>query len=277
MCKFCVRHGDGRTWYLEASTYAYDLDADLKRRNYLVDFVRDFPTHEDAVRGLERVDRLPSRVRHLASAAFSRKMQDVHFGQPVPIEECEAILDICTSVVRVPCVCRTSAKTRDEGYCLAITTKPIDAALEEAFADYDMGPDLAKFERLTKEQTLVLLRRCEEQGLMHSVWTFLTPFVAGLCNCDLASGCMAMMSTVEHDMPTMFKGHSIARADVDACTGCRACIERCPFTALSLEPGSKRAVVDAERCYGCGVCRSACRYEALALVSRQTEAALSAG
>ena len=269
MCKFCVEHGDGKTWYLEASTYAYDLDSDLKRRDYFIDFVRDFPSAEDAARGLERFEKLPARLQHLAKSAVSRRMQDIHFGQTVPIEECAAILDICTSVVRVPCVCRTSAKTRDDGYCLAVTTKPIDAHLEEAFADYDMGPDLAKFERLTKEQTLALLRRCEEQGLMHSVWTFITPYVAGICNCDLASGCLAMSTTVTHDMPLMFKGHSIARADIEACTGCRACVERCPFGALAVDAGSKRAVVDDEKCYGCGVCRSACRYDALALVPRE--------
>lgn len=270
MCQFCVQHGDGRTWYLEASTYAYDLDADLERRDYLIGFVRDFAeTRTKVLANLERVERLPERLQRLGKAAASRAMQDHHFGQPVPIEECEAILDICTSVVRIPCPCRTAAGRTDEGYCLAITTKPVDAVLDEAFADYGTGPDVTKFQRLTKQETLALLRRCEEQGLMHSVWTFVTPFVGAICNCNLEAGCMAMTLTVAHDTPNMFKGHSVAAVDLDACVGCAECVERCPFKAVTIGPGHKRAVIDEERCYGCGVCRSACEYEALALMPRE--------
>jgi ferredoxin len=271
MCQFCVQHGDGKAWYLEASTYACDLDADLKRREFLVEFVRDFERNRDwTLAKLERIEKLPARVQSLGKAAASRAMMPSHFGQPVPIEECEAILDICTSVVRIPCPCRHAAGTKDEGYCLAITTKPIDAALEEAFAGYDVGPDLAKFERLTKEQTMALLRRTEQEGLMHSVWTFVTPFVAAICNCSLEAGCMAMRLTVAHDTPNMFKGHAIAVADMDACVGCAECVERCPFHAITIGPGHKRAIVDEARCYGCGVCRSACEYEALRLLPRET-------
>ncbi|HEX9094275.1 MAG TPA: 4Fe-4S dicluster domain-containing protein [Coriobacteriia bacterium] len=277
MCQFCVQHGDGKTWYLEASTYAYDLDADLKRREYLLDFVKDFGANRAwALENLERLERLPARFQRLGKAAASRSMMPSHFGQPVPIEECEAILDICTSVVRIPCPCRYEAGTPDEGYCLAITTKPIDAALEEAYADYDIGPDTAKFQRLTKAETMELLRRTEQEGLMHSVWTFVTPFVAAICNCSLEAGCMAMRLTVEHDTPNMFKGHSIAHADMEACVGCADCVERCPFNALTIGPGHKRAIVDGERCYGCGVCRSACEHDALTLVPRETAPPASA-
>lgn len=274
MCRFCVQHGDGKTWYLEASTYAYDLESDLKRRDFLLDFVRDFPNDRTwALENLERIEKLPARVQKLGKAMASRKLQESHFGQPVPIEECEAILDICTSVVRVPCPCRYAAGSKDEGYCLAVTTSPIDLLLDEAFADYDMGPDTAKFERLTKAETLALLRRAEEEGLMHSVWTFITPFIGAICNCSLESGCMAMTLTVAHDAPNMFKGHSIAEVDLDACVGCADCVERCPFKAIAIAPGHKRAIVDLEKCYGCGVCRSACEYEALRLVTREEEPA----
>jgi ferredoxin len=270
MCQFCVQHGDGKAWYLEASTYAYDLDSDLKRREYVIDFVQDFSRNREFVlTNLERLEKLPARVRDLGRAVVTRQMKPSHFGQPVPIEECEQIFDLATSVVRVPCPCRWEAGSRDEGYCLAITTKPIDRYLDEAYKDYEMGPDTAKFERLTKPEAVALLHRAEEQGLMHSVWTFMTPFIGAICNCSLEAGCMAMRMTVEHETPNMFKGHHIAVADMDACVGCAECVERCPFKALTIGPGHKRAVVDAERCYGCGVCRSACEYEALALVERE--------
>lgn len=273
MCQFCVQHGDGKSWYLEASTYAYDLDSDLKRRDYLVGFLRDFEKDREWVLdNLGRLEKLPRRVQRLGKSMASKRMQEFHYGQPVPIEECETILDICTSVVRIPCPCRFYSGTADEGYCLAITTKPVDALLDEGFKDYEFGPDTSKFERLTKEQTLTLLHRCEEQGLMHSVWTFMTPFVAAICNCNLEAGCMAMRLTVEHETPNMFKGHGIADVELDACVGCAECVERCPFQAITIGPAHKRAVVDLERCYGCGVCRSACEYDALRLVPREEPA-----
>ncbi len=269
MCQFCVEHGDGRSWYLEAQTYASDLESDLRRRAYLLDFVRDFGENRAwALRNLERLERLPAPLRDLGRSIASSRMKKFHFGQPVPIEECAAIFDITTSIVRLPCPCRYFAGTPDDGYCLAVTTRPIDGLLDEAFAGYASGPDTAKFQRLGKEEAMALLRRSEREGLMHSVWTFVTPFVAAICNCNLESGCMAMRITLEHRTPIMFKGHYRAHADELACTGCGACVGRCPFGALSLDARDGRVRVDAGACYGCGVCRSACPREALRLEPR---------
>lgn len=271
MCQFCVKHGDGKRWYLEASTYAHDLDQDLKRREYLIDFVRDFgDSREWTKRTMPLLDRAPEPIRGVGAALFTRTMKKNHFGQPVPIEECAQIFDIATSVVRLPCPCRYHAGTPDEGYCLAITTKPIDALLEEAFAAYDVGPDVSKFQRLTKTEAMKLLRRAEDEGLMHSVWTFQSPFIGAICNCNIESGCMAMDLTVTHRAPIMFKGEYIARVDEETCLGCAACVERCPFGAMAIDPASQRVVIDAEACYGCGTCRSGCAFDAITLRDRTT-------
>lgn len=271
MCEFCHRHGDGRAWYLAASSYAADLQSDLARRSYIVEFVSGFDARmRRTVPLLERLGAAPRPIANVVRAAVQRRMQRDHFGQPVTIEDCERIFDIATSIVRVPCVCRHYSRVPDDGVCLAVTVRPVDEVMLDAFAGHLAEPDTPGLERLSRADALVLLGRCEEQGLMHSVWTFKTPFIAGICNCSLPAGCMAMRTTLEYGVKTMWKGERIAVLDSRSCTGCGACAERCPFHALSLSRARRAAVLDPARCYGCGVCRSACRSGALALVDRSS-------
>ena len=75
------------------------------------------------------------------------------------------------------------------------------------------GADFAEFEVLTKEEALQALREHEREGLCHTVWTFHTPFIGGLCNCD-RSDCIAMKATVTHDFPVMFRAEYVAKNGV---------------------------------------------------------------
>lgn len=272
MCTFCVEHGDGKKWYLEAKNYAADLSSDLRRRGYMVDFLREFDRNRRRLlTAMELLDAAPRPVGDLGKRTFTRKMQPSHFGQPVPIEECAKIFDIATSIVNIPCPCRVFAGGREEGYCLLVTTSPADDVLREGFAGYGNGPDVSPFQRLSKEEAIALLRRCETQGLMHSVWTFLTPFIGAICNCNLESGCMAMRLTVGHGAKLMWKGEYVAAIDADRCSGCGQCAERCPFNAIDVEKGAAAAVRSRD-CWGCGVCRAGCATNAVALGDRAASA-----
>jgi ferredoxin len=275
MCQFCVEHGDGKKWYLEAGNYAFDLESDLKRREYMVHFAHDFDTgRATAIGGMEFLGRLPGPIERLGKRTASKKMQSIHYGQPVPYEECEQIFDITTSIVSVPCVCRRFAGHKPEEVCLLVTTQPIEAVVEEGFRDYVDGPDTRDLRRLSKTDALALLRQCEERGLMHSVWTFLTPFIGAICNCNLESGCMAMKLTSGYSMPMMWRGEWVARLDAESCTGCGQCAELCPFDALSRN-GGRRVVLDEAKCWGCGICRTACNSKALTLADRRSVPAVA--
>ncbi len=273
MCQFCVQHGDGRRWYLEASNYAADLESDLARRDYIIEFISGFDTmRARAIGGMEFLGMLPRPLERGGKRVISRRMRKIHYGQPVPIEECAGIFDIATSIVKIPCVCRTFAGHKPDAVCILVTTQPIEPVLAEGFKDYVDGPDVSSFERLTKQESLTLLQRCEVRGLMHSVWTFLTPFIGAICNCNLESGCMAMKLTVGYSMPLMWRGESVISLDAEACTSCRQCVELCPFGALSAEGNGdgRRVSLDRRNCWGCGICRSACTARALSLVDRRT-------
>lgn len=275
MCQFCTQHGDGKVWYLEASNYSADLESEVERerRDYLTHFISDFD-HSRAM-GIAAGDtlaRLPRPLHKLGTSLISRRMRASHFGQPVPIEDIEKILDITTSVVRLPCLCRTHAGKAPEGVCLAVTTRPYDDILASAFGAnpaFADGPDVSRFDTLSKEETLELLRACEERGLMHSVWTFKSPWIGAICNCDRPSGCMAMRLTLDYGIKIMWKGEYLARVDEERCNGCAACAGICPFGALTYDRTRHRARLEPDSCYGCGTCRAACAVGALSLADRR--------
>ena len=207
--------------------------------------------------------------------AISKSLQKSHFGQPIPIEDCEQVLDLATSITVIPCVCRMHQRNRTaEEVCILVTAKPIIPLLAEGFADYDGGPGLDDFHTMTKEEAMSLLRTCEERGLMHSIWTFKTPFTAAICNCNRSSGCMAMKLTAGYGIKIMWRGEGVAVPDGERCTQCGACSRLCPFEAIAASGGC--VAFDPRKCWGCGVCRSACEHGAIQLVDRRSVPAVAA-
>lgn len=270
MCEFCHKHGEGKKWYLQAKNYSDDLLTDSRRR-----FIEDFFTHADRltedVRSLERLDRAPRLIREIVRRAVTGKMKRRHFGQVVPIEEIEQILGFVNSIVRVACICRQAALGREKRYCYGISLGPdgggfgrIIRGLDSSFLN---GPDSQGLETLSRDEAIAAFRKHDEEGLCHSVWTFNTPFIAGICNCDRAD-CLAMRSTVTHGIRVMFRAEYVARIDPDRCTGCRECMRNCQFGAIAYSAGTGKAVIDTRGCYGCGVCRAACARDAIRLEPR---------
>jgi len=275
VCKFCVEHGEGERWYLNAKNYAYDLESDLKRRDYVLGFISGFgETRANAIGWMERLEAFPKPVAKAGKAALSRRMQKHHFGQPLPLEDCRKVLEMATSITVIPCICRMHepGKRADE-VCILVTTQPMAPYLQEGFKDYENGPGLDDFHAMSVDDTMRLLESCEEQGLMHSIWTFETPFTAAICNCNLESGCMAMKLTEGYDMKLMWRGENVIRLAEDACVGCGECAEVCPFDAIE---ANSSVTAHAEKCWGCGVCRSACSEKALSLVDRRSVPQVSA-
>lgn len=275
MCQFCVEHGEGERWYLQAKNYAYDLDSDLKRREYILDFISGFADmRSGALTWMRRAERVPAPIARAGKAAVSKYMRTHHFGQPVPLEECEQIFDLATSITVIPCICRmhTPGK-RAEEVCILVTTQPIAPLVAEGFASYADGPDLDDFHRVSKGEGMTLLRECETRGLMHSVWTFETPFAAAICNCDLESGCMAMNLNSAHGLKTMWRGEWVVQLDSELCNRCGACAQVCPFSAI--EASRESVVARAEQCWGCGICRASCRQDALSIVDRRAVPAVA--
>ena len=274
MCEFCAKHGEGEKWYLRAKNYSEDMLSDIRRQKFIAHFADEgLIAREvaDGFRELDRIGKLPWFIRYILVRLFTRRMKRIHFGQVVPIEEIERIFEFVTSVVRLSCICRKTTLGVERRYCYAISMGPKGGRLLNIFRGLDDGYSDAledeRFECLTTEEALAAMRSHEAEGLCHTIWTFHTPFIGAICNCD-RSDCLALHATVTRGAPILFRAEYVAVVDDGVCNGCRRCMEVCQFGAISFSAVKGKSFVDQIWCYGCGVFRSACAVNAIRLVER---------
>lgn len=271
MCEFCVKHGEGKKWYLQARNYSEDLLSDARRCTSIVDFLSEPHRLRQSVAQLERFDKLPGFLKTAIARLITKKMKKSHFGQVVPIEDIEAIFGIVNSITRLACICRSITLNQERRYCYAVSLGPGGGRLGEIFSglgkSFFGGPSGADLEMLAREEALTAMRAHEREGLCHTVWTFETPFIAAICNCD-RTDCLGLRSTLSHGIRVLFRSEYVVAVDPGLCTGCRECMRLCQFGALSFSAARKQVVIDKRLCYGCGVCRSGCSRGALSLVDR---------
>jgi len=245
--------------------YSRELVAQKKRREFIehtrAHFEAKYSKLLTMLDGVRNIPVVYNFVRRMAT----RYQKNVHWGQVVPIEDVERIIDLQDSIVRIPCLCRTLNTGREARYCFGLGIDTVDI-----LGKY---PDYSTFEVMEKEEAKKLLNSFDEQGMVHSVWTFKTPYIGGLCNCD--QDCVPYRVMVKYDMvQTMFRAEYVGQVDWDLCNGCKLCLEYCQFGALLYSNVVAKTTIEMTRCYGCGVCRAACPQEAITLRSRAEVPAL---
>ena len=271
MCEFCLKHGEGKKWYLQAKNYSDDLLSDIHRRKLIEKFFSNPEAFGRDAQRIGHLEKAPSFIRAIISRIITRKMKNDHFGQVVPIEEIEQIFGFVNTIVRVACFCRHVTLGEEKRYCYGISLAANGGKLGEILDGLDdsfiSGPDRAGLETLSKDEAISAFRSHELDGICHTVWTFQTPFIGVVCNCD-RSDCLTMRATVSHKVPVMFRAEYVADVNPDECTGCRECMRVCQFDAIIHSASNKKAVIDQRLCYGCGVCRSVCKKNAIRLQDR---------
>jgi ferredoxin len=243
------------------TNYGQELLSRDGRRVQITAFLQDFEAR--VARSLSMLDAIqslpfvPGVVGRLATARQKRE----HFGQVVPIEDVDKMLGMVDSIVRLPCACRgLTTGRREVRYCYGLGLDP--TGLIGQFPDY--GENL---EWLTREEAQMAIHQLDQEGLVHSVWTFGTPFIGGLCNCD--QDCVAYRLQVATGMmQVFFPAEYVAAVDWDHCTGCKQCRAQCPFGAIRYTASQDKCVIDPLLCYGCGVCRAACSGDAIQMERR---------
>ncbi|MBA7669733.1 hypothetical protein ES703_77866 [subsurface metagenome] len=280
MCEFCTKHGEGKKWYLQIKNYADELLYEelsstqkeivevTTRVEYLNDLFENFvmpaissvskeqDESQSAPLSTEPLQVLPSED----TTVVNRKIE--HFGQILPIEDIEEVIDIASSITRMACGCRfINTGKKDERYHFGL--------MVDRRGTLEKFPDAASsLEVLDKEETKKIFRKYDEEGLMHIIWTAVTPYVMCLCNCD--RDCLPYRSYIENSgLPTFFRAEYVCKVDWDKCTGCKTCMSQCQFGAKFYSSTLSKVFINPERCFGCGVCRAACKHEAISLKTRQ--------
>jgi ferredoxin len=263
MCEFCTAHGEGKKWYENITNYTEEMFHRVNSEKHLRTYLRNF-SHSmtfDLQRAHTWKKRLPRIYRFLAYPFVTRNLKKNHFGQIVPMEDIERVLDKFSSVVRLPCICRKVATGENKRYCFGIGMD-----LTHIFRDI---PDFSDFDRLSIKEAKEYIRHLDVEGQTHSVWTFKTPFIAALCNCD--RDCMAYRLQLKMQIgKVMWKGEYVAEIDHLQCNGCRECMKRCYFGAITYDRKNEKCSVKLVHCYGCGICRAVCKNSAITLLDRNS-------
>ena len=153
-------------------------------------------------------------------------------------DEISTLIEKAWAISVGPCSCRRSRRLMGEG-C---------GHLEEDMCLY-LNDNAISFSKngehrlITKEEAYEILRRAEDNGLVHEVNQSLGfDDVTAICNCCGCS-CYALRIAELFRSPNGVSSNFIARADKDKCVACGQCVENCQTNAVRL--GQKHCLTDS--------------------------------
>jgi ferredoxin len=179
-----------------------------------------------------------------------------------PYEKISEILNAQKKFAVMDCICRKEQKIIGKG-----CDKIMEACMTFGiFADFAIENGMAR--EITREEANEILRKAEEQGLVHCSTNEKATnlFICNCCGCC----CGVLQNVNKYNIPTaMTKSNYYAQIDPDECMGCESCVDRCQVHAIHVQDGT--AEIEKARCIGCGLCVSACPTEAISMAHKDKE------
>ncbi|HPD79603.1 MAG TPA: FAD-dependent oxidoreductase [Spirochaetales bacterium] len=144
-------------------------------------------------------------------------------------EEVSKYLNEATIFSVSDCSCRTSREVMGEG--CGHLKEDMCIQLGHA-AEYYIRTGRGR--QITREEAFEIIRRAEENGLMHSIPNLDGPgHTHAICNC-CGCGCFSMRIANMYRNPDMVRSNFVAQVDPEKCVACGACVENCPSNAAKL-------------------------------------------
>jgi Pyruvate/2-oxoacid:ferredoxin oxidoreductase delta subunit len=156
------------------------------------------------------------------------------------------------------CICRQEMRIMGKG-----CDKPEESCLSFGTAAKTVVLN-GRGRAISQEETLAILRRAEEAGLvLQPANAKKVLFICTCCGC-----CCGVLRGLKRDPKpaSLVSTPFVASLNTDTCKGCGVCLKRCQMEAISL--ADKKAVLDLNRCIGCGLCVSTCPTESLSLLRK---------
>lgn len=256
MCEFCIQHGAGKKWYLAAKNYTDKLAASEGRESFIKDFFESYErNYRRKVRKTDIAMKIPF-VREYAKVKINDYFSHEHSGHVVSLEDAISICSIPGRVSVIDCPCHKYLTGKEKRQCILFgTTADIVENLPEFPHVSDVG----------FEDAAELLKSVEAEGKVHTVWTFIPPYIGGICSCNQRECLLFHLKNKYQSAKIIHRGHEIAVIDQNMCTGCGNCRNICQFDAVVIEDGEAEI---SNKCRGCGVCRSFCPVGVIDLVPR---------
>ena len=176
------------------------------------------------------------------------------WSEILPLEKISQILENAKTIAVTECACRTMSRRCDN---------PTDVCLLfNEFADIIIERDVA--EKISKEEALSIVKRCEDLGLVHQLNNMEPEGYQFLCNC--CNCCCSILRGMIFfgKKGVTAKSSYVSSVHSELCDGCGICATRCQFGAMNIV--NAEAVVEREKCFGCGLCASKCPVNAIQLI-----------
>ena len=125
----------------------------------------------------------------------------------------------------------------------------------------------SSLETLDKQEAKRIFRAFDDEGLVHSIWTGVTPYVIGLCNCD--RDCGALHSWMECGCNQLLPGGICLPGELGSVHRLQNLHEPVPVRGTILFFCPVQGLLSPKKCFGCGVCRAACPNNAIDLIPRK--------
>lgn len=245
---FKATRGGDKKWYRvktipqmhDSTTLTPGISRDI------LDLWKDYMETEWATYGSAVMDIMPGSIMRIVPVNESVQAQStvMAYDDVVKIVEDARILSVTN------CSCRVIS-----GDC----SKPLEVCMQvDRAAEYNIERGTGR--ELSKREAVEILKKCREQGLVHTVDNRQT---VGHVICNCCNDCCLNWAVMKEPKKWVAPSRFEAVVDMDLCSGCETCIDRCFFGALSMQ--DDHVQVSAENCLGCGVCTVVCPTQALKL------------